>query len=176
MKLTLLPNFRIQQYHSALLLLMEIFANPNRREAKRIWRCLDYVFEIPPHIPRDQKGRWVMTEIRDKMGLYIASRKVMAPSSLLERIGSQYSASGSTTSASPPISVGKVSQGSIDPAYGIPATTAQPARGPEGYKPDPPAFNGAAPPVGVPLTAAPMQAEKIIDIDWVRCTKLRYVE
>ncbi|KAL8688869.1 MAG: hypothetical protein Q9218_005323 [Villophora microphyllina] len=161
----------IQQYHSALLLLMEIFANPNRREANRIWRCLDYVFEIPPHISKDQKGRWVMTEIRDRMGLYIASRKVMAPSSLLDRIGSQSSRSGSATSVSPPASVGKMPPSSIDSSYGFPPANAQSARGPESFRPDQAPHNGTGNRLNVPTTAPPVQADKI-DIDWQEWDKL----
>ncbi|KAL9032984.1 MAG: hypothetical protein Q9180_006192, partial [Flavoplaca navasiana] len=142
----------IQQYHSALLLLMEIFAFPNRKEADRIWRCLDYVFEIPANIPKDQRGRWVMTEVRDKMGIYIASRKVMAPSSMLERIGSQSTHSGSTTSVSPPISVGKVRQGNGDFAYGQPpGTTAQHTQRHENFRPGAPAFSSSAPPAAMPV-------------------------
>ncbi|KAL8650626.1 MAG: hypothetical protein Q9210_003712, partial [Variospora velana] len=122
----------IQQYHSALLLLVEIFAFPNRREADRIWRCLDYVFEIPPHIPKDQKGRWVMTEVRDKMGIYIASRKVIAPSSMLERIGSHSPArTTASTAASTSSSVGKVvGQGSGDFANGYMQAPSQYLQGP----------------------------------------------
>ena len=160
----------IQQYHSALLLLMEIFANPKRKEAKRIWRCLDYVFEIPTHIPKEQKGRWVMTEIRDKMGLYVASRKLMAPSSLLERMGNQPSQSQPATNSSTfsPISVGKVSQSSIDPSHGAPVAMEQATQGYEGIVGGSSAYiNAAGPPPGMPAAAPPMQADKILDIDWV---------
>ena len=157
---------RLQQYHTALLLLMEIFANPQRREANRIWRCLDYVFEIPPHIPKDQKGRWVMTEIRDKMGIYIASRKVMAPSSMLERIGSQSPRHTSGTSTSPTPSVGKLSQSSADFAHGYTPATAQYAQHPAGYKQDQMAMGGNEPHAAMPVPAPPAPAQP--DIDWVR--------
>ncbi|KAL9578811.1 MAG: hypothetical protein Q9212_005483 [Teloschistes hypoglaucus] len=164
----------IQQYHTALLLLMEIFANPNRREASRIWRCLDYVFEIPTHIAKDQKGRWVMTEIRDRMGLYIASRKLMAPSSLLDRIGSQSSRSGSATSASPPAAVGKMGQNSMEPSYGFPPSKgqAQPARGSQGFRADQVPYQGSTGnQLSVPTTAPAVQGDKI-DIDWQEWDKL----
>ena len=166
--LTFFWNDSIQQYHSALLLLMEIFAFPDRKEADRIWRCLDYVFEIPANIPKDQRGRWVMTEVRDKMGIYIASRKVMAPSSMLERIGSQSTHSGSTTSVSPPISVGKVRQGNGDFAYSQPpGTTAQHTEGLENFRPGAPAFTSSAPPAAMQVSDPPIQGDKTIDIDWV---------
>ncbi|KAL8715855.1 MAG: hypothetical protein Q9220_000522 [cf. Caloplaca sp. 1 TL-2023] len=174
----------IQQYHSALLLLMEVFAFPTRKEADRIWRCLDYVFEIPPHIPSHQKGRWVLTEVRDKMGIYIASRKVMAPASMLERIeGYNTSRSGSLASGSPPPptgqgqalgqgqAVGKMREGSGDLSFGgYPpvAISHQYAQ----RQPDQMPYNGGteaqsmAMPV-VPAAPAPGQGEKMLDIDWV---------
>ncbi|KAL8660084.1 MAG: hypothetical protein Q9226_000076 [Calogaya cf. arnoldii] len=163
----------IQQYHSALLLLMEIVAFPNRKEADRIWRCLDYVFEIPSNIPKDQRGRWVMTEVIDKMGIYIASRKVMAPSSMLERIGSQSTRSGSTTSASPPAAVGKMRQGNGDSAYGYaPGATTQHTQGPETFSSGVPSFSSPAPQPAIPVSAPPMQGDKTIDIDWHEWDKL----
>ncbi|KAI4143111.1 MAG: hypothetical protein LQ341_003010 [Variospora aurantia] len=173
----------IQQYHSALLLLMEVFAFPNRREADRIWRCLDYVFEIPPHIPKDQKGRWVMTEVRDKMGIYIASRKVMAPSSMLERIGSHSPArttASSTASTSSSSMVGKVvGQGSGDFANGYMYTQA-----PSQYLQGPPAMgkrdsmtmNGmehrATVPMPIPPPPHPPPAPAQPEIDWHEWDKL----
>ncbi|KAL8846692.1 MAG: hypothetical protein Q9221_008220 [Calogaya cf. arnoldii] len=163
----------IQQYHSALLLLMEIVAYPNRKEADRIWRCLDYVFEIPFNIPKDQRGRWVMTEVIEKMGIYIASRKVMAPSSMLERIGSQSTRSGSTTSASPPAAVGKMRQGNGDLAYGYaPGATNQHTQGPESFSSGVPSFSGPAPQPAIPVSAPPVQGDKTIDIDWHEWDKL----
>ncbi|KAL8766431.1 MAG: hypothetical protein Q9209_006807 [Squamulea sp. 1 TL-2023] len=164
----------IQQYHSALLLLMEIYAFPHRKEAARIWRCLDYVFEIPPNIPRDQRGKWVMTEIRDKMGIYIASRKVMAPSSMLERIGSQSTRSGSAKNASPPPAVGKVRQGNGDFAYGhAPGGAAtQPTQRPEASKSDASSYNCAGPQAAMPMPPPPTQSDKMLDIDWHEWDKL----
>ncbi|KAL8783779.1 MAG: hypothetical protein Q9213_004395 [Squamulea squamosa] len=164
----------IQQYHTALLLLMEIHAFPHRKEAARIWRCLDYVFEIPPNIPKDQRGKWVMTEVRNKMGIYIASRKVMAPSSMLERIGSQSTRSGSATSASPPLTVGKVRQGNGDFAYGHAqgGAATQPTLRPEASKSDASSYNGAGPQAAMPMPAPNTQSDKMLDIDWHEWDKL----
>lgn len=153
---------------------MEIFANPQRREADRIWRCLDYVFEIPRHIPKDQKGRWVMTEIRDKMGIYIASRKVMAPSSMLERIGShspQHSTSGTSTSPTP--SVGKLSQSNAEMAHGYTAPPPQYSHGPAAnLKQDPRTMGNAEQRMSMPMPPPPAQPTQPVqpvqpDIDWV---------
>lgn len=160
---------RIQQYHSALLLLREVFILPNRKEADRIWRCLDYVFEIPPHIHKEQKARWVMTQVRDKMGIYIASRKVMAPSSMLERMGSYSPRTISTASTSPPSSVGKVSQSSGDFAHGYTHTPAQYMQGPLMVKPDPMSMKKVVERNAmIPMPPPPAQPE----IDWHEWDKL----
>ena len=79
----------IQQYQTAFLLLAEVFAYPRRREADRIWRVLDYVFEPPLHLDRDQKARLILTEVRDRLGVYRDVRKLRAPSGMLARIGQQ---------------------------------------------------------------------------------------
>lgn len=74
------------QYHVAFLLLVEIFAHPMRREAERIWRCLDYVFELDPSLARDQKARVILTEIRDKAAAYRSVRKTRAPVSMMQKL------------------------------------------------------------------------------------------
>ena len=58
-----------------------------RKEADRIWRCLDFVFEPPPGLTRDQKARLILTEIRDRLGVYAQARKLRAPTGMLQRIG-----------------------------------------------------------------------------------------
>lgn len=63
------------QYHGALLLLIEVYAYPMRKEAARIWRCLDYIFDIPPHLNPKQKAELVLTDLRDRMLQYHQMRK-----------------------------------------------------------------------------------------------------
>lgn len=77
----------LSQYHTAFLLLAEIFTYPNRREADRIWNVIDYVFEVAPELDRDQKARLILTEIRDRWGAYRDARKVRAPTVMQRRIG-----------------------------------------------------------------------------------------
>lgn len=72
----------IQQYHYALLILIEIYAFPMRKEADRIWACLDYIYEVPPGMNREQKGRWIITQIRDKGYVYMNARKARAPAKI----------------------------------------------------------------------------------------------
>jgi hypothetical protein len=47
-----------QEYHTAFLLLFEVFQFPMRREASRIWKCLDFIFAEALHTfpPLQQKG------------------------------------------------------------------------------------------------------------------------
>ena len=93
-KLETLPEFKQwrwcagahQQYHTAFLLLIEIFAYPMRKEADRIWNCLDYVFETDRTISRAQKGRIILTELRDKIAVYRDIRKIRAPVSMMKRL------------------------------------------------------------------------------------------
>ncbi|KAI9795791.1 MAG: hypothetical protein M1833_006812 [Piccolia ochrophora] len=68
-----------QQYHAALLLLAEVHVYPNRREADRIWKCCDYIFETDPAHTREQKGRVILTEIRNRMQVFQEMRKMRAP-------------------------------------------------------------------------------------------------
>jgi hypothetical protein len=75
-----------QQYHTAFLLLVEVFSYPMRREADRIWNCLDYIFETNPAHPRAQKARLIITELRDKSGVFRNIRKVRAPVSMMQRL------------------------------------------------------------------------------------------
>lgn len=68
---------------------MEIFANPTLPDADRIWACLDYVFEVPAHLTREQRGQWVLAEVRDRMELFANSRKVRAPAGYVDRLPQQ---------------------------------------------------------------------------------------
>ncbi|AEO53530.1 hypothetical protein MYCTH_98955 [Thermothelomyces thermophilus ATCC 42464] len=71
-----------QQYQIALLLATEIYYRPNRREAERIWPCLDWVFRLDPNAPRQQKIIQILTEIASKTSVYMSLRKVRAPMSI----------------------------------------------------------------------------------------------
>lgn len=71
-----------QQYHAAFLLLIEIYLYPNRKDADRIWNCLDYIFETDRSLPREEKGRIILTQMKEKTGVYQEMRKMRAPVSL----------------------------------------------------------------------------------------------
>lgn len=78
-----------QQYHIGFLLLLEIFAFPMRKEADRIWACLDYIFEVPSQLSRENKGRWIITQVRDKTAIYQGARKTRAPTGLTDQLRSR---------------------------------------------------------------------------------------
>ncbi|KAL3457019.1 hypothetical protein BJX64DRAFT_280919 [Aspergillus heterothallicus] len=91
-----------QQYHTAFLLLVEVFNYPRRREANRIWRCLDFIFaeplaSLPPFmIPnptptfdeiiehRAVKARYVLSMISDQMRAYHTAKQSKLPATFNE--------------------------------------------------------------------------------------------
>lgn len=93
-----------QSYHMALLLLFEVFTFPLRKEADRIWRCLDFVFAEPlghlTDLPtlgnppkyheliayRDVKGRYLLGLIVKRMNDYRDVRKLRSPVTLTDRM------------------------------------------------------------------------------------------
>lgn len=75
------------QYHAALLLMVEVYAYPMRREAVRIWKCLDYIFEIPAHLAPKQKAELVLTDLRDRMEVYHQMRKLKVSNQMEQRVG-----------------------------------------------------------------------------------------
>ena len=74
------------QYHSALLLLVEVYAYPMRKDAARIWKCLDYIFDIPSHLSPKQKAELVLTDLRDRMEVYHQMRKIKTTNQMEERV------------------------------------------------------------------------------------------
>lgn len=75
------------QYHVAFLLLIEVFFYPNRKEADRIWPCLDYVFETERSATREAKARKILRELQEKTAVYQEMRKMRAPSSMNKALG-----------------------------------------------------------------------------------------
>ncbi|KAF1824873.1 uncharacterized protein K489DRAFT_314473 [Dissoconium aciculare CBS 342.82] len=75
------------QYHSALLLLVEVCNYPMRKDAVRIWACLDYIFEIPPHLAPKEKAELVVSDLAARMTVYQNMRKLKAPTLMEERLG-----------------------------------------------------------------------------------------
>ncbi|KAI4159980.1 MAG: hypothetical protein LQ342_006108 [Letrouitia transgressa] len=162
-----------QQYHFCLLLLLEIFYSPTLREADRMWACLDYVFDIPPHIPKDQKARWVVTQVRDKMGIYISARKIIPPAGMAEP-GPR---SNSTASMPSPGSTSSVEKSSHDSSTSTNTALGDLNdanlfnSGPPRIKVEP-AYAVNQNPVIVSTTVESVKDDQMIDIDWHEWDKL----
>ena len=164
----------IQQYHYALLILIEIYAFPMRKEADRIWACLDYIYEVPPGMNREQKGRWIITQIRDKTSVYMGARKARAPAkidSFAPQPSRSTSHSQSPTDA-PSQSVGKmkpISQHSSEVPQQM--TRGQYPYGPQGnVQQVPPSTAARLPqmqPQPNPMALPNMSDAPMVDIDWV---------
>ncbi|TVY28951.1 Bikaverin cluster transcription factor [Lachnellula hyalina] len=77
----------MQQYHAAFLLLMEVYAYPKRKEADRIWACLDYIFECDPNENRHTKGLRVLSELQQKTAIYQSMRGMRAPVQMNKHLG-----------------------------------------------------------------------------------------
>lgn len=77
----------MQQYHTAFLLLMEVYVYPKRKEADRIWACLDYIFECNPNENRHTKGLRVLSELQQKTAIYQSMRGMRAPVNMNKHLG-----------------------------------------------------------------------------------------
>ncbi|KAK4230489.1 hypothetical protein QBC38DRAFT_534250 [Podospora fimiseda] len=75
-----------QQYQIALLLATEIYYRPQNKDAQRIWRCLDYVFNLDPNAARDVKTKQILIEIMRKTSTYMGMRKVRAPTGITKAV------------------------------------------------------------------------------------------
>ena len=90
-----LPEVRIwawyagayQQYHSAFLLLMEVYVYPEIKEADRIWACLDWIYECDPSEHRGYKARKVLSELQRKTAVYQSMRGMRAPVVMEKHLG-----------------------------------------------------------------------------------------
>lgn len=71
-----------QQWHTAFLLLSEVYRFPNRKEADRIWEICDFVFEPDLSLSRTQKARTIMAAVKDRIAVYRDIRRMRAPVSM----------------------------------------------------------------------------------------------
>ncbi|KAJ5417207.1 uncharacterized protein N7487_000757 [Penicillium crustosum] len=87
-----------QEYHTAFLLLLEVFFFPMRRESSRIWSCLDFIFAdvistLPPPLEqigttqsvqeivahRDMKARYLLMLIAEHTRAYQKAKGIKTP-------------------------------------------------------------------------------------------------
>ena len=79
----------LHQYHVGLLFLTEMAhmgaRNTTETDATRldrIWRCIDYCFELPSDINRLEKIRMILKELSDRCGAYATMRRIRGPKNL----------------------------------------------------------------------------------------------
>ncbi|KAJ4348162.1 uncharacterized protein N0V89_009534 [Didymosphaeria variabile] len=73
----------LHQYHSAMLLLSEMYVTRVDPElSARIWRCIDYTFELPSSLGENEKIRFLLSELVERTGSYASLRGVRAPSDM----------------------------------------------------------------------------------------------
>ncbi|KAI2475699.1 fungal specific transcription factor domain containing protein [Pyrenophora tritici-repentis] len=73
----------LHQHHCALLLVNEVYiVNPEPAMEQRIWRCLDYSFDIPSGLSNVQKIRLVLEELIWKSKKYAEMTGVRAPNNM----------------------------------------------------------------------------------------------
>ena len=143
-----------------------------RKEADRIWACLDYIFDVPRNLPREHKGRWIITQVRDKTGYYMGVRKARAPA----RIDSfSQQAQRSATSSASPVNIAQQLSGNAQPqqsglmSAGLSGQVSygQPPNAPYTSRHNPPASSQVPlAPAGHP-TMPPVSNAPMVDIDWV---------
>ncbi len=76
----------IHQHHYALGMLMEFHMRPEQQEAERVWKCLDWVFDVPPtHRPlaKQEKSRLLLTQIRDQLIKYVATQRLRCSTEII---------------------------------------------------------------------------------------------
>lgn len=105
----------LHQYHTTLLLLTEVYAAPERYYLDRIWKCLDFVFELPSDLDRRSKARTILTEVMHKSEIYHNLRRVRAPKALEDRMPS--------TRLTPTVSTSSPQHQSVSPDISPPPMT-----------------------------------------------------
>lgn len=77
-----------QQWHTGLLLMAEVYAKePNPSYEERVWRCLDYVFELSPEMSIIDKAKYIIGGIRDRALVYQSIRRMRAPTDMEQPMG-----------------------------------------------------------------------------------------
>jgi hypothetical protein len=70
----------LSQHHPALLLLNEVYAAHNDPEVeRRIWRCMDFAFDLEPGGSNDDKFRYILEELAKKSTIYSSMKGIRAP-------------------------------------------------------------------------------------------------
>lgn len=66
----------------------EVYAKePHPSYEERVWRCLDYVFELPPAMSIIDKAKYIISGIRDRTLVYQSIRRMRAPTDMDQPMG-----------------------------------------------------------------------------------------
>lgn len=106
----------IQNWHTAFLLLSEVYRFPMRQEADRIWEIVDYVFETNSSLSREQKARSILNTIMKRIAIYRDIRNVGVPDSMRHGISSQPPTKKATSS--PPNTIADMIKSGEGPVEG----------------------------------------------------------
>jgi hypothetical protein len=66
---------------------MEVYVYPQRKEADRIWNCLDWIFECNPEEQRPLKAKKILSELQQKTAVYQSMRGMRAPVHMDKHVG-----------------------------------------------------------------------------------------
>lgn len=75
------------QWHIALLLFAEIMQHNERPEVDRIWRILDYVWELPEGMSNKEKAAYVVHTASSRVEQYKRQRRAVMPLELQRTLG-----------------------------------------------------------------------------------------
>ena len=101
---------------------MEFHMRPEQQEAERVWKCLDWVFDVPPTyrpLAKQEKSRLVLIQIRDQLIKYVAtqrlrcSTKITNATILLDNLSLEQDTSSDESVSHPGSTVGNVSASPI---------------------------------------------------------------
>ncbi|KAH8727163.1 fungal-specific transcription factor domain-containing protein [Phaeosphaeriaceae sp. PMI808] len=73
----------LHQYHTALLLMNELNAGHNEPGAEaRVWKCMDFAFDLSPEMSTREKTRYVLEDLIRKTSIYASMKGLRAPISM----------------------------------------------------------------------------------------------
>lgn len=73
----------LHQYHTAILLLNELYAGYNDPEVEaRAWKCLEFAFEITTEGSSIEKTRFILEDLIGKLDIYTRMKRVRAPTNM----------------------------------------------------------------------------------------------
>ncbi|KAF2000396.1 hypothetical protein P154DRAFT_522586 [Amniculicola lignicola CBS 123094] len=71
------------QYHTALLLLHELYSKKRDPVVEaRVWKCLDFCFDLPAGLNGGEKSRMILEELIERTRAFQAMRKVRVPKAM----------------------------------------------------------------------------------------------